>query len=96
MSKFKNVDLVMYRLDMIEKRIEHLEALLHSKSGQGTSSEVLHLLVDMIKQQNNSVKQQHIPTSTSQKDMPDEENKTPEQTKESFDLACMGRRRTMV
>jgi hypothetical protein len=109
MSKLRqgNVDLLMYRMDMIEKRLDAIESLVHSKSGN-PSSEILHLLLDVIKQQSGHPAT-HLLTSASTT-----MTQSPSQIKavmhdkagddnlerkpgDSFDaLTCMGRRRTVV
>jgi hypothetical protein len=104
MSKAKgNVDLLMYRLDLLEKRLENIELMLHKPNNNGPSSEILHILLDMIKQQQhtqllpNQAVMQHnnnVPACPPAKDNDAKVEHTPG---DSFDsITCIGRRRTVV
>lgn len=61
--KKEELDIMTYRLDSIERRIELLERTLLTNKSESSSinSELLGLVVSMLKQQTPT----HIPTSTS-------------------------------
>lgn len=102
MSKSKgNVDLLMYRMDLLEKRLDHLESMLH-KSGNNPSSEIMHFLLDMVKQQTGLMSNQRgpvEPVATEIHTHNHDEKEKPLRTVpgDSLDaVSCLGRRRTVV
>lgn len=110
---FEESDLVNYKLDALEKRIDNIESLLHNKlmtnNGGGLSSELLHMMFDMMKTQINpavvSVPLSSVAatsatatnglTNAATTTASDKESKKDEMG--TFDTAaCMARRRTVV
>ena len=94
-SKYKRDDfeLLSYKVDTLERRLENIEKALLSlqHSGKGDiNAELLHMLVDMIKQKNKSPPRQR-PSSPQPAT-----NEGPEKGSEQGDLFGFQRRRSII
>lgn len=98
---FDEFDILNYKLETLEKRLDNLEALIHKQHGNSTNADILHLLLDMIKQQTlqpQQAQQQSVPVATAVAEaIASKAQQTPSTLESSFDsLTCMGRRRTLT
>lgn len=94
-SPSKN-DFIMYRLDLLEKRIDQIEqAIRNGSNGNNTTTELLHIILDMIKHQSRPVKP--VEGKKIHKEKDEQVDSTQEQDLGAFEaLACMARRRTII
>ena len=96
--QYDEIDLLTYRVENIEKRLDHMESLLlksnsTNNNNNNISSELLHMMFDMIKQQVRIG--EHPKTHQPMEQQGTTNDAEPE--KSNFDkISCMARRRTIV
>lgn len=105
-GKYDETDLIHYKLETLEKRLDHIENLVHTKLGnqsQQGSTELVHLLMDMLRQQTGmqapaAAKRDASPSAShANKDNQAAAASAQEDPAASFDTAsCMARRRTII
>ena len=96
--QYDEIDLLTYRMENIEKRLDHMESLILKGNGTNNnmSSELLHMMFDMMKQQVRMVEPPK-PTPHVEQSSKDAVTSHAEPTKTNFDnISCMARRRTIV
>ena len=103
----KNIDILTYRIDTLERKLENIERLLLSnqvgpsqaKNPEGITSEILHVLLDMVKMKNEN---KHSTISNVQNTVQSAEQPSPSSTKQVDNDDCKGdlfgfqRRRSIV
>ena len=99
-TKYKrdDFDILSYKVDTLERRLENIEKALLSMQHNGKgdiNAELLHMLVDMIKQKNKSPPRQRA-SSPIQQHATETTTQSQEATKETGDLFGFQRRRSIM
>lgn len=106
-----NSEVIMYRLDAIERRLDIVEKHMHNGSTHGNNPDLVKILLDLVKNGNGNVNAQAAQVTHAMQAQPQHakaavanvvaaatsDESTSKKSIDSFDtLACMARRRTVV
>ena len=90
-----NHEVIMYRLDALEKRLENVERHLHKNKDK--DPDLIRILLDLVKNGHNSNVASNANVVSSPEVVEPRTSSPPLPLADSFDaLSCMARRRTVV
>lgn len=89
-SQHSELDYILYRLDHIERRLDNIE----QSSKSNISTELLHVLLDLVKKQNDQPLPQRQPSEA--KATHANKGKDEDESNSFDSISCMARRRTVV